>query len=171
MGTVACSLCCAFFYPGALGLFVKTDDSRSGSGGPCSDPVGECNDPEASHIPQKGSEKWGWAVGHRKQQTRVLLVLCCFPSLLLQLQTEVCNLSFPNCWEEAAFSLWTHLQACMPSCHLRCRNLRKHSRPDVGRERCSIYWKVAVVRCAGVQHQPFCVPAFCVKGELCFQPC
>lgn len=39
VGTVACSLCCTFFYPGALGLFVKTDDSRHGSGGPCSDPA------------------------------------------------------------------------------------------------------------------------------------
>lgn len=108
-----------------------------------------------------------WGTG----SSRLTYFWCCFPSLLLQLQTEVCNLSLPNYWEEAAFSLWTQLQACMPSCHLRCRNLRKHSKPDVGRERCSIYWKVAVVRCAGVQHQPFCVPAFCVKGELCFQPC
>lgn len=41
METVACALCCAFFYPEALGLFVKTDDSRSGSGGPCPEPVGE----------------------------------------------------------------------------------------------------------------------------------
>lgn len=74
--TVACSLSCAFFYPGALGLFVKTDDSRSGSGGPCSEPVGEFMDPEASHIPQKGSEKQDWAVGHWRQQTSPVYFWC-----------------------------------------------------------------------------------------------
>lgn len=76
METVACSLSCAFFYPGALGLFVKTDDSRSGSGGPCSEPVGEFMDPEASHIPQKGSEKQDWAVGHWRQQTSPVYFWC-----------------------------------------------------------------------------------------------
>lgn len=39
----------------------------------------------------------------------VILVLCCFPSLLLKLQTEVCNLSFTNCWKEAVFCLWRQL--------------------------------------------------------------
>lgn len=59
-----------------------------------------------SHPPEGLTEAGlGCGAMEAADPSRVLLVLCCFPLLLLQLQTEVCNVSFPNCWEEAAFSL------------------------------------------------------------------
>lgn len=156
METVASFPCCAFFYPVGLGLFIKTDDNKSRSGGPCSEllqPVGECTDPGTSqllsHLPGRLREaglgvqfleKRPPGVGCGAQEAAdpscVILELCCFPSLLLKLQMEVCNLSFTNCWKEAAFCLWTQLRACLASCHFWCRNLRNHRKPDVGRERC-----------------------------------
>lgn len=44
-------------------------------------------------------------VGRRRWQTLCNSSALLLPSLLLKMQPEVCNLSFANCWKEAAFSL------------------------------------------------------------------
>lgn len=87
METVASFPCRVFFYPVGLGLFVKTDDNKSRSGGPCSADAAcwGMHEPRglsaALASPQDGSEKRGCvrsfsrkgllvrAVGCRKRQT------------------------------------------------------------------------------------------------------
>lgn len=117
MEAVARFPCHAFFYPVGLDLFVKTDDNKSRSDSPWSElmqPVGQCTDLEASQLLSHPPERLrkvgfdtqfiekrppggGCGVQEAAHPSCVILVLCCFSSLLLKLQTQVCNLSFTNC--------------------------------------------------------------------------